>query len=181
MISKDELRGIALAARRALSPEVAASKSAEITARVRALEVFQQAPCVLSYVSSKDNEVDTRALIDGVLREGRPVLVPVAKPRGVMIWSALRDWDDLAESRFGILEPRAESMRPTPPPPESVCLVPGIAFNEDRYRIGYGGGYFDRFLAGFDGISIGLAFREQLYPRWIPDVHDIPVRMLVTD
>ncbi|HNR35360.1 MAG TPA: 5-formyltetrahydrofolate cyclo-ligase [Candidatus Hydrogenedentes bacterium] len=181
MTSKDELRRIALAARRALSPEMAAAKSAAIAERVRALEAFQQAPCVLGYVASKDNEVDTRALMDGVLREGRPVLVPVAKPRGIMIWSALRDWNDLAESRFGILEPRAESMRPTTPPPGSVCLVPGIAFSEDGYRIGYGGGYFDRFLAGFDGVSIGLAFREQLYPRWIPEAHDIPVQMLVTD
>lgn len=181
MTSKDELRRIALAARRALSPDMAAAKSAVIAERVRSLKAFREAPCVLSYVASKDNEVDTRALIDGALREGRPVLVPVTKPRGVMIWSALRDWDDLAESRFGLFEPRAESLRPMTPPPGSVCLVPGIAFNEDGYRIGYGGGYFDRFLAGFDGISIGLAFREQLYPLWTPEPCDIPVQLLVTD
>jgi 5-formyltetrahydrofolate cyclo-ligase len=178
---KAGIRAAALAARRALSPEAVAAKSAAITQRVRALDAFRTAPCVLSYVASKDNEADTHVLIDGLLREGRPVLVPVARPKGVMIWSALHDWDDLAEGRFGILEPRAECLRPTTPPPRSICLVPGVAFSEDGYRIGYGGGYFDRFLATFDGLAIGLAFREQMIPPWLPDPHDVAVGIVITD
>ncbi len=179
--NKADIRAAALAARRALSPEAVAAKSAVIAQRVRALDAFERAPCVLSYVASKDNEVDTHALIDGLLRERRPVLVPVAEPLGVMIWSALHAWDDLTEGRFGILEPRPECLRPATPPPDSICLVPGVAFSEDGYRIGYGGGYFDRFLATFDGLGIGLAFREQMIQPWVPDPHDVAVQIVVTD
>lgn len=178
---KAELRTAALAARRALPPEVLAAKNAAIAERVRALDVFRNAPCVLSYVSSKDNETDTRAIIENVWREGRTVLVPVAEPKGLMTWNALSGWQELAEGRFGILEPRREYRRPVTPPAGAVCLVPGIAFSETGHRIGYGGGYYDRFLARFEGLAIGLAFQEQIVPPWHLDPHDVPVRLLITD
>lgn len=178
---KAEIRAKALAVRQALSRDIVAAKSAAITNHVRALPLFQQTSCVLSYVASKDNEVDTRALIDELLDEQRRVLVPVAHADGTLTWSELRAWDDLARGRFGILEPRPECARPVQPPKDAICLVPGIAFNRDGYRIGYGGGYFDRFLKTFHGVSVGLAFREQIIEAWTPEEHDVAVNVLVTD
>jgi 5-formyltetrahydrofolate cyclo-ligase len=60
-------------------------------------------------------------------------------------------------------------------------LVPGIAFTAQGYRVGFGGGYFDRFLAGFPGVSIGLAFDLQMTAEFSPDAHDVPVQWIVTE
>jgi len=146
-----------------------------------ALPEVRDASTVLCYVSSKDNEVDTHGLIAQFVETGRRVFVPIAEPGGIMLWSQLLELDELAPARFGILEPRPESRRISPAPPDALVLVPGIAFSPDGHRIGYGGGYYDRFLAGHEGPAIGLAFDVQIICSWETNEYDIPVKAVVTE
>lgn len=180
-MDKSTLRREALARRIAMSPAEAALNNARIAARLRAMAQFHMAPTCLIYVSSKHNEVDTHALITECIASGKTVLVPIAEPGGVLLWSRLENLAELAPARFGILEPREELRRLKTPPPDAVAIVPLVAFTPGCYRIGYGGGYYDRFLAGFTGVSIGLAFDVQRIDAFAPASHDIPLDYVVTE
>lgn len=180
-MDKDTLRKDFLVRRRAMSREDVVAKSASIAARLAQLDVLRAGSPLLTYVSSKDNEVDTLGIIRGAITGGREVLVPVAEPKGVLTWSRLAGLEELAEGRFGILEPKPECRRIVAPPDGAVCLVPGIAFTRQGYRIGYGGGYFDRFLAQFRGTSIGLAFELQLLQAVTLEIYDVSVDVVVTE
>lgn len=183
MLDKAQLRQTYLNQRRALSPQHAETASRAITMRLRNLPAFTNAPAVLSYVSSKDNEVDTHDLIQALLTRPMPpsVYVPIANPHGQLTWSRLISFNELKPGRFGILEPPEECRRMAEPPPNAIALVPGIAFTPQGYRIGYGGGYFDRFLEHFTGTSIGLAFACQMLDAFPIGEYDRPVDIVVTE
>ncbi len=181
MLDKKAIRDQRLAARRALTAAEAAEKSAAICAAATALPEFERASAVLTYVASKDNEVDTQPLILRLLEGSRPVLVPVTLGKGQMRWSRLESMDELAPTAFGVLEPRGDYRRDMAPPPDSLVLVPGLAFTESGWRIGYGGGYFDRFLAEFSGRKIAVAYALQLIPEMPVEAHDIPMDLIVTE
>ena len=180
-MSKAEVRQDRLEARRAMSPAEVARKSGAIVERLKTLPAFTSAEAFLCYVSSKDNEVDTHGLINWLLNARRMVLVPIAEPHGGLVWSRIRTLDVLLPGRFGILEPREAARRVMRPPPNSVVIVPGVAFTPDGYRVGYGGGYFDRFLAHYGGPIIGLAFDLQIVSYFEIETHDIPMDFLVTE
>lgn len=181
MQSKQELRKRYLERRRAMSPEDALVKNRAILERLQGLEQFTSADTVLTYVSSKDNEVDTTKLIDMFLRDGKCVLVPITGPERQMPWSRLHALDELAPSRFGILEPEPHALRLTAPPPDALVIVPGIAFSPQGYRIGYGGGYYDTFMESHKGPKIALAFEVQMLDAVPKEAHDQPVDMVVTE
>ena len=180
-MNKSAVRKAILERRRSIAPEDATAKSAAILDRLQALPELTSADTALCYVSSKDNEVDTQRLIAWLLGEKRRVLVPIAEPKGKLVWSELHSLDELAPGRFDILEPRTERRRVVEPPEGAPVIVPGIAFTPDRRRIGDGGGYFDRFLAAHRGISIGLAFDMQIVPGFESHGHDVPVDFVVTE
>lgn len=179
--SKAEIRQQMLTRRRALPPDEAAERSAAVCARVEALPAFSRAPLVLAYVASKDNEADTRPLLERLLAEGRAAAVPWVAGRGTMGWSHIARLEDLAPGRFGILEPVPGRRIPVTPEADSVCLVPGLAFTRDGARIGYGGGYFDRFLADYPGLSIGLAYDFQVTGGLPREPWDQPVNMVAAE
>jgi len=181
MIEKPKLRRAALARRRAMAPAEVARKSAAIVNRLMALDAVRAAPVLLSYISSKDNEVDTHRFVDRLLTANRTVLAPVAENRGLLAWSRLENLSELAPGRFGILEPMPAYRRLVVPPTNAPVLVPGIAFSRTGRRIGYGGGYYDRFLAGHPGPKIGLAFELQIIDEFDAFSHDVPVDVVVTE
>ena len=145
MLDKKTIRRGLLAARRALPPVEATANSAAICARVETLPEFEAARAILTYVASKDNEVDTKPLVERLLGGPRPVLVPATLGKGQMVWSRLESMDELETSAFGVMVPRPEYRRDTPPPAKSDMLMPGLGF-EAGWRIGYGGGTLTGFL-----------------------------------
>jgi 5-formyltetrahydrofolate cyclo-ligase len=181
MPDKKTIRQRLLAARQALSRAEVAEKSAMIAMQVRTLPEFKAASAILTYVASKDNEVDTKPLIERLLTEQHTVLVPATLGKGRMVWSRLETMDELARGTFGVLEPKPEYRRETVPSAGSIVLVPGLAFTEAGWRIGYGGGYFDRFLAGFPGVKIALAYAMQMIPEIPVAGHDVPMDVIVTE
>lgn len=179
--SKAEIRARLLAERKALSAEEAAQRSARVRERVLALPQVRQAEEILTYVSSKDNEVDTHAIIEWALGQGKRVLVPLTKGRIQLLWSRIEALHELAPGRFGILEPQLEWVRATEPDPDAVTLVPGTGFTRDGRRIGYGAGYYDYFLSTFEGPTIGLAYDFQMISEFPHEKHDIPLDIIVSE
>ena len=178
---KAALRKKMLARRRAMAPEAVRAGSAAIAACLWQLSRFRRAGTLLTYVASKDNEVDTLPIIEQAITEGRRVMVPLSTSSGELRWSNLWNTEDLVPGLFGILEPRPEVRELALPPEQSICLVPGIAFNKKGQRLGYGGGFFDRFLAHYRGRTIGLAFGTQLLDVLPQEQHDQKVDWLVTE
>lgn len=169
--------------RRALSLEQWALLSEKIRRRIIESPFYASAEILLTYVSSKDNEVDTHTLIDCALAEGKQILVPVlANERGGLRWSRLTSRDQLIRGRFGLCEVQPEFIEEVRYPDKgSICITPGIAFSKTGYRLGYGGGYYDRFLGEYQGITIGLAFEFQVVDAVPVDTHDFRVHHVVTD
>ncbi|MFP4502050.1 MAG: 5-formyltetrahydrofolate cyclo-ligase [Candidatus Hydrogenedentota bacterium] len=178
---KHEIRREALAWRRSLGTAEAVAGSAAVCARVQTLPVFTAAPALAAYVASKDNEVDTRQIIETAWRRDMAVYVPATAPDRRLTWARLTDWTQLTPGRYGILEPTPALDRESAPPSSALCLTPGLAFAPDGTRIGYGGGYYDRFLMTFSGLSVGLAYEGQVYPALPAAPHDVRVGILVTE
>ncbi|MCC6794948.1 MAG: 5-formyltetrahydrofolate cyclo-ligase [Candidatus Hydrogenedentes bacterium] len=180
METKAAIRERILTQRRGLQPHEAFRKSESIRAQLWLLSEFQVAGRVFIYVSAKDNEADTRAMIEALLEEGREVACPCTATDRSITWRQIESPKDLVAARYGIPEPHADC--PILMPDScSVVLVPGIAFTRIGDRIGFGAGYFDRFLAECPGISIGLCYDFQIVDKIAVEPHDIPVHIVVTE
>lgn len=149
--------------RAALDPEERARSDASIAAEVVRLRAWERARTILSYLSVAD-EVDTRGLIRAAWEEGKRVLLPrVSDGDRELLWHEVAGADGLVPGAYGIPEPAAgihplvgrEAVE-SDDPSHLLALVPGFAFDRAGFRLGYGGGYYDRFLAWFPGTSVGL-------------------------
>jgi len=180
-MTKENLRQRILAMRRALRPDEVNVLSAQIMEQLFTLSAVQSAAALLSYVASKDNEVETKGIIQWFVSQAKPVFVPVTGPNRDMAWSRLTSLEDLEPNRFGLLEPRKGAQQIDAPPHNALCLVPGIVFSRVGHRIGYGGGYFDRFLSSNDVFSIGLAYDLQVVEEVPIEPWDACVDVVVTE
>lgn len=141
---------------------------------------FDRAEALLTYVGSKDSELDTLPLIEAALALGKTVLVPITRARGVMVWSRLEDITVLRMTPLGLLEPQADAVRLVAPD-GGLCIVPGLGFRGDGHRVGFGGGYYDRFLSSFRGDTAALV-PETLFGMSFPiEPHDQAVDAVVTE
>ncbi|MBX7256796.1 MAG: 5-formyltetrahydrofolate cyclo-ligase [Candidatus Hydrogenedentes bacterium] len=177
--AKSQLRARLRAMRSALSPTEVQTRSAAVHANLLLQPEFWAAPMLLTYVSI-DNEVDTRALITSALAEGRRVAVPRLGTPGAMDWVEISSLESLTEGKYGIPEP-VRTLPATRVSRDSIVLVPGVAFSPSGHRIGFGGGYFDRFLSEFGGVSIGLAYDFLVMDSLPTAPHDRRVVILVSE
>lgn len=181
---KSSLRSNYLAARRRIDNATKAVLDARILERLETFEIYREAPLVLAYVSY-NNEVDTHSVIESAFKSGKRVAVPrVSARKKSMAFFEIKSLDDLAEGYKGILEPREGLGAPmgTKDLCGSVCLVPGLVFDAQGHRIGYGGGYYDRFLQFYPGDKIALARGSQMSSNPLPaEPCDVPVDFIVSD
>ena len=179
---KSSLRSNYLSVRATIPTENRASSDAAIRSSLLGFDIFAEAILVLTYVSFGP-EVDTRALIEGLLGEGRRVAVPrVNKAEHTMDFCEISSLDELAPGTMNILEPPADALAlNTLDMVGSVCLVPGLVFDGSGHRVGYGGGYYDRFLAFYPGDKIGMARTTMLSSNPLPvGAYDVPVDFIAT-
>jgi 5-formyltetrahydrofolate cyclo-ligase len=148
--------------------------------RVIAWNVFQAAPCVACYVSVQ-NEVDTRQLIEYALRVGKKVFVPVTQGSGVMGFQEILSLDNLRSARFGLLEPEHDVGLMIEPDDLDLVIVPGIAFDRRGNRLGFGGGYYDRFFERCNATRVGLAYAFQVVDDIPAEDHDEKMDWVVTE
>lgn len=163
-----------------MSLEEVRARSDHVIARLTGREVFLRAGCVASYVSVL-NEVDTRTLIDLALDRGKRVAVPVLAPNRTLIHREIHGLAELKPSGFGLLEPSGEDGAVVPPDAFDLVLVPGLAFDRAGNRVGFGGGYYDRFLSMANAVKIGLAYDFQFFDRLPAGPCDIPMDLVITE
>lgn len=149
--------------------------------RIRNWETYKNAELLLFYVSYR-SEADTLQLLKEALEAGRNVAVP--KVVGTdMVFYRITDFSQLIEGYKGILEPdgaRTEAV--TEFPRSTILFVPGCAFDKSGVRMGYGGGFYDRFMEKYpDVLRVSPAYEEQLVPEVPREVHDKPVNVIVTE
>lgn len=178
--SKGEARIWGLRMREAMPLDQLDTVSARCIGRLLAMPEFAHAATLLTYVGSKPGELQTRALIERSIGLGKSVLVPITRARGIMEWSRLARYEDLVMSSRGILEPRPDAVA-LADPTHGLCVVPGLCFHENGHRIGFGGGYYDRFLATFVGTSIALAPEALCHVAFPVEPHDQPVSLIITE
>jgi len=183
-MSKNELRKSVIVARNRLAAEKIKDKSSAVAGRFLKLEEYVRAGTVMAYVDFR-NEVQTEAIIRDALRQGKKVVVPITDVANKKLTPSqvLRFPDDLAPGAWNILEPRPECIRPVDPGEIDLVIVPGVAFDTAGNRLGYGGGFYDRFLLNTkpDCLYAALAFEMQIRPNVYPGEHDLPVHLLITE
>ena len=156
-------------------------KSRAVGDGVLALPAYQKARQVLLYLS-KGSEVDTWKVFARALAEGKEVYAPrCLDGEGTMGFFQVTSPQELLQGRFGLWEPDPRRCAPWRRREGALCLVPGIAFDRQGYRLGYGKGYCDRSLAGFSGTAAGLCFRELALERLPRGPQDRRVDVLVTE
>jgi len=179
---KKELRREILSKRSRIEPELLQKLSEAVCQKVLASRFFQEARTLMIYLDFR-NEVMTRGIIEAAWRQSKRTAVPVCRrePFG-LIASELFSFEDLTPGTWGILEPKADCLRPVPPAELDLVLVPGVAFDLQGNRLGYGAGYYDRFLTTIrpDCVTAALAFEEQVLPRIEAESHDVPVQWVIT-
>lgn len=180
---KERLRKRVLAVHKGLDRGRVEVGGQAILEKVLGLEAYCRAKLVHTYVSCKENEVDTRALIGTCLAQGKRVAVPVVMPSAKTMGHALIDGlDQLVVGPWGLAQPDPAAARWLPAKARiDLVVVPGLAFDRRGQRIGRGGGYYDHFLAQVQTVKIGLCYDELVLDCIPGEPHDVPVDMVIAE
>lgn len=144
---------------------------------------YKRARAVMFYAAF-GSEVPTTEIIESALKDGKIVVLPIADMQSNNLM--LRRIDNLAhlvKSEYGIPEPVVKHTDDFGAEDIDLVIVPGIAFDEEGWRIGYGGGFYDRFmqLLGTDVPLLSIAFELQVVPKIPAESHDLPVDKIITE
>ncbi len=178
---KTGLRQEYLARRAALPPEERQRRDQKICDLILASTSYRYAETVLGYYPRAD-EIDIRPVLEAALQSGRQVYLPRCAPEHRMHYRRITALSDVEAGTYGLCEPpedapcyETEQVVPT------LCLVPGVVFDRFGYRIGYGGGYYDRFLREFHGAAAGVVYRDFICPTLPAGRFDLPLPVMMTD
>lgn len=180
---KKRLRAVCRKRRSALDQKQTTTGSRAIVERVCGLEEYLRARLVHTYVSSKENEVDTWGLIQRCLEEGRRIAVPVVQRNSRRLRHAeIESLDQLEPGFWGLYEPRPDHGVWVEDLDEiDLVVVPGVAFDPSGRRLGMGGGFYDRFLRRVKAPKVGLTYDCLLLDDLPVEEHDVPVEIVVTE
>lgn len=171
---KKELRQTVLNQMKKLSGKEKEQADSWLTQRLLSSAAYQKAQVIATYLSMP-HEVSTAAFIEQAQLDGKRVLVPKTYGQGRMIFVDF-DGNRLQKSSFGLMEPTSEEA--VDKTEIDLIHVPGVVFNAQGFRIGYGGGYYDRYLADYTGASISTIYAVQ-QAEFTPSQHDIAVKELI--
>ncbi len=145
--------------------------------------LYKEAKNIMSFISF-NNEVDTHKLIKQIILDGKNLYVPITNPeKKELLVSKLNDFNQLELGFYNILTPKKEAINIVDKSSLDLVLVPGLVFDRLGYRIGYGGGYYDRFLGdkNLKAKTLGICYSAQLTNRLNYDIYDIPVEYILTE
>ena len=181
-LEKQRLREERLAAREALSEQERSVFDDRITQKLLATSEYAEATTVLTYVSVS-SEVSTRMFIECALRDGKTVAVPRCLPGHCLEFVAIASLEQLVAAPFNLLEPAKELPAVTEDQKNnSICIVPALLVDTKGYRLGYGAGFYDRFLSTYPGKKICLAYQQSLSRTTLPHTaFDVAVDVVITE
>ena len=169
---KAELRKKILQEMKAISQEQKQAMDQVLIERFLQHPFYQEAKVIATYLSFP-HEFQTQGLIDQALKDGKKVLIPKTYPKGRMDF-VVYDPQQLVKTSFGLLEPQGD-LEVVDASQIDLIHVPGLAFTTEGYRIGYGGGYYDRYLENFAGHGLSTIYPCQVQ-EFNSEEHDIPVQ-----
>ncbi len=182
-MDKKTLRKEILQKRATLSTENILEYSDIIASKLYEMDSYKEAKTIMSFISFSD-EIHTHEIIKGSIKLGKSIVVPVTIPKTrEMKVSQVLDFSELEIGYYNILTPKKEFIRFVDPNTIDLILVPGVAFSRNGYRVGYGGGYYDRFFSKLNKEvkKIGLAFDLQIVDKVPTDPFDIPIDLIITE
>ena len=174
---KAELRKKIFQEMKTLSQEQKQAMDQVLTERFLQHPFYQEAKTIATYLSFP-HEFQTQELIEQALKDGKKVLIPKTYPKGRMEF-VVYDPKQLAKTSFGLLEPQGD-LEVVEPSQIDLIHVPGLAFTTEGYRIGYGGGYYDRYLEHFAGHTMSTIYPCQVQ-EFNSEDHDIAVQEVLID
>ncbi|MBO0586501.1 5-formyltetrahydrofolate cyclo-ligase [Sporosarcina sp. E16_8] len=156
-------------------------KSLVITDKVLASDEFRSADTI-GVTISRYPEVDTRPLIEAAWAAGKRIAVPKCiHATRKMDFRLITTYDSLERVYMGLFEPIVDETLSVEKNEIDLQIVPGVVFSDEGYRIGFGGGYYDRYMSDYNGSTLSLAFAVQTSHRIPVEGHDIPVNKIVTE
>ena len=177
---KIELREHCRNFRKSLDPDVKAEMDAQISERVKKLYQYRSAKTIMIYVSTSI-EVDTFKIIENAFKDGKKVAVPRCIPQTrQMEFHYITSVDQLTPGSFSVLEPPAHY------PVVSdfsgaLMIVPGFMFDCFGYRLGYGKGYYDRYMSRYNGAAVGICYSGELRTHMYHGRYDRAVDTIVSE
>lgn len=169
--------------REKMPPHIKEKKDASILSRLMCTREWKRSELILTYVSTPI-EVDTHKLIETCWEEGKRVAVPrCIDDTRKMHFYEITSWSDLEKHTFGVLEPIPSVCQKVSRFQKTSCIVPGLAFDKDGYRLGYGKGYYDRFLSTYcvNTPKIGLCYNECIRSHLHHGRYDVACTIVIND
>ena len=185
-MDKKEVRREVTGKKKQMSEDQIASLSAELKERFCSLEAYKNASVIYAYMSY-NQEVRTMPIIGQAWEDGKKIAVPLTINKEYMEFIYLESFEDLENGYMGIPEPKAallNELERIADEKDVLILMPGLAFDRDCNRTGYGGGFYDKYLASHPGTrftKVALCFDFQIYERIEVEAHDEKMDMVVSN
>lgn len=177
MITKNEIRETIKKQREALDPLNKQKLDELIIEKINKKSEFKTSHTILFYISHK-NEVDLKNLIVDSLKE-KIIVLPKVKEDNLTLHQ-INSFDDLEKGAYGILEPKQDT-KIFNPAEIDLAFIPGVAFDSQGHRIGFGKGYYDKLNKELKCLKIGIAYDFQIVDEIPFEPHDVPVDLLITN
>ena len=153
-------------------------KSSDVFNKIINLDIYKDSKTIGIYYSI-DDEVSTISLVDYSLELGKEVCLPRVIDNNEMEFHKITDRFNLSKSKYGVLEPTNNNL--VNPKSIDLLIIPGVVFSKELYRIGYGAGYYDRYLVKTNAYKIGLSFKETIIDVVPHDENDVKLDIIITD
>lgn len=162
-------------------PDVKEKLDCQLTSAFLETDEYKSCETLFAFIST-DIEVDIKAIIEKALEDGKRLALPKCRNRqGEMDFYYVTSLSQVEKGAFSLMEPNPEKCEIVTDLSSGLCLVPGLCFDREGYRIGFGKGYYDRFLQDFGGLSAGLCY-SRCVERSLPvGMFDKPVDVLITE
>lgn len=176
---KQKLRMSLIEKRKCISEKE--KKDCAILARFIDSDLYNSCKTLLVYVSF-GFEIETLSLIERALSDGKKVAVPLCNSADCTIrFFLISSLKQLKKGNYNILEPEEACCKELLETKAALCVVPGLSFDKNGFRIGFGKGYYDRFLSEFRGISVGFCYEELFVSDLLKDEYDKSVSFVITE
>ncbi|MDE0298010.1 MAG: 5-formyltetrahydrofolate cyclo-ligase [Candidatus Poribacteria bacterium] len=178
---RQRIREEAIRRRDRIPPKVRSESSRTICTRVIDFIEARAINAVMLYLNMR-SEVETRDLLVYLLRTNKVTLAPAIEAKRLVPRRIADAGTQFVRHRYGMYQPNQDVCPEFPLNQIELIIVPGVAFDLKKYRIGYGGGYYDRFLPNCpNAISMGLAFKEQVIQDTMPRSWDVALHNIISE